>query len=241
MIIAINAPIGSGKDAVGQAIQYWTSTANEKWSFEKYLSIYNQLGTIGYGYLPEWEIRKFGFKLKQIASLVLGVPVEKFEDQEFKKSYLGPEWDIVWKTYFPNENSTETIQLTVREFLQKLGTEACRDQVNQNFWVNALMSDYTVGYDYSYDDKNIVIGYDKKNPIYPDWVITDLRFPNEFEAVKKREGICVKVNRPGVVKGTHPSETSLDEHAFDYCIDNSKGLEELALEVKEFLLHYKII
>ena len=33
----------------------------------------------------KWEIKKFAGKLKQIASLLTGIPIEKFEDQEFKK------------------------------------------------------------------------------------------------------------------------------------------------------------
>ena len=32
-----------------------------------------------------WEQKAFAGKLKQIASLLTGIPIEKFEDQEFKE------------------------------------------------------------------------------------------------------------------------------------------------------------
>jgi dephospho-CoA kinase len=63
MIISINGKIGVGKDTVGDIIQKICMT--------------NQG--------PEFEIKKFAGKLKTIASLLTGVPVERFEDQEFKK------------------------------------------------------------------------------------------------------------------------------------------------------------
>jgi hypothetical protein len=34
-----------------------------------------------------------------------------------------------------------------------------------------------------------------KEEIYPNWILTDTRFPNELKAVKDRGGICIKINR----------------------------------------------
>lgn len=62
-IIAISGKIGSGKSTVGEIIQGLMITNNNE----------------------EWELKLFAGKLKQIASLLTGIPVEKFEDQEFKK------------------------------------------------------------------------------------------------------------------------------------------------------------
>ena len=59
--------------------------------------------------------------------MMTGIPVEKFEDQEFKKTYLGSEWN----------------NMQVRVFLQKLGTEAMRDGVHTNAWINALFADFS--------------------------------------------------------------------------------------------------
>lgn len=43
------------------------------------------LGNILKDLIPNSELKSYGDKLKQIASLLTGIPVEKFEDQEFKK------------------------------------------------------------------------------------------------------------------------------------------------------------
>ena len=81
-----------------------------------------------------WEIKKFADKLKEIAAHLLGINAEDFEDAEFKKTTLPSMW---WTT------CDEGLQpMTVREFLQKLGTDAMRNGLHTNVWVNALMADY---------------------------------------------------------------------------------------------------
>jgi hypothetical protein len=319
-------------------------------------------------------VKKFAGKLKQIASLLTGIPVEKFEDQEFKKLDMNPEWGM-----------------TYREFLQNLGTEAMRDGLHTNVWVNALFADYVPisdisksntcvddrlhhgykgtkiyrtyhnikqrcnnpkhpryndygnrgitmceewlnnitsfinwaienGYNeslsidridnnkgYSPDNcrcvsyavqsinkslrkdntsgykgvtkdshnwraqiqikgKQKFLGYfdtaeeaseayenafmereglylkeEENNLIYPSWCITDMRFPNEKEAVKEKGGITIKVVRPGTVIGNHPSETALDDAEFDYEIINDGTIEDLIEKVKEILIKEQII
>jgi dephospho-CoA kinase len=68
-LIGISGKIGSGKDTVAAIIQ------------ELY---------------PQYEVKKFAGKLKDIASILTGIPVEKFEDQEFKKTDLGKEWSYAY-------------------------------------------------------------------------------------------------------------------------------------------------
>src|SRR5688500_18783124 len=180
MIIGINGYIGSGKDTVGKIIQYLESSSSQ--SFEDYFA--STKDGIHYN-LPEaelfpskWKIKKFAGKLKEIASMLTGIPKEKFEDQEFKKTHLGPEWN--YSRRLPRESLEqeniyyEDKQMTVREFLQKLGTEAMRDGLHTNVWVNALFSDYIKGY-YPNPDKP-GMGYDE-NWTLPNWIITDCRFP----------------------------------------------------------------
>jgi hypothetical protein len=83
MLIGINGYAGSGKDTVGKIIQYLLSAFNGV-NLEKILNKYEE-----YEWMleeqSEWEIKKFAGKLKQVASLLTGIPIEKFEDQEFKK------------------------------------------------------------------------------------------------------------------------------------------------------------
>lgn len=159
-----------------------------------------------------WEEKKFAGKLKQIASLLTGVHVDKFEDRGFKKTSLDPEW-----AYRLGDSDYYRI-MHVREFLQKLGTEAIRNGLHENAWINALWCDYKEG------DK---------------WLISDCRFKKEAESVKERGGIVVRLTRNSDKKSDHLSETNLDEYKFDYVIDNQgKTIEETKEMVLEFMDTY---
>lgn len=59
-------------------------------------------------------------------------------------------------------------------------------------------------------------------------LISDVRYFNEFSWVQEH-GDCVKVVRPGLPKGTHPSETELDmlsDKSWDGILTNDGTLEE---------------
>lgn len=257
MIIGINGYIGSGKDTVGSIIQYLTEYPNSKNQTDGKNRSYNSyVMDVGMGHEPSWEIKKFAEKLKQIASMLTGIPREKFEDQEFKKTYLPVEWNydkpLDRDTMLQEHKHWETVQMTVREFLQKLGTEAIRDGLHTNAWVNALFADYTLQ-DYVYH------GEANGQPVYPNWIVTDTRFPNEAKAIEERGGIIIRVNRfaddrfqkldlgelgtkYAVDKSSlHPSETSLDNWEFDHVIDNNGTIEELIEKVRAMLIKFKII
>jgi hypothetical protein len=67
-------------------------------------------------------------------------------------------------------------------------------------------------------------------------VITDLRFLNEADWVRKRFGKVVRVNRPDVTNVLmHESETQLNGFNFDLTIVNDSGLSELDVKVSEML------
>ena len=215
MIIGINGKIGAGKDTVGEIIQKLCLTNTNQ----------------------NYEIKKFAGKLKQIASLLTGIAVEKFEDQEFKKTLLGDEWGTVKENVLNAIPVFEDVKfnhmMSVRELLQKLGTEAMRDRLHENVWVNALFADYKLTRpNSSLGDLSLTM---------PNWIITDMRFPNEMEAVKERDGITIKVVRPGTATGNHPSEIALDDAKFDYEIINDGTIEELVKKVKDILVLKKLI
>ena len=98
------------------------------------------------------------------------------------------------------------------------------------------------------------VNLQRKN--YPNWIITDLRFENELKAVKNRQGINIRVNRPCFTCKTyegkycsnsyhlsnkHESETALDNTEFDYTIQNDGTLLELIFKVRAILTKEKII
>ena len=76
---------------------------------------------------------------------------------------------------------------------------------------------------------------------YPNWIITDMRFENELEAVVNKGGITIKVVRPGTVVGNHPSEVALDGFIMHYEIINDGTMEELVEKVREILIKEKLI
>lgn len=221
-LIGISGKLGSGKDTVGEIIQYLTGVDADG-KFTKGLN---------WSYSSNFEIKKFAGKLKMVGALLSGADVKDFEDQDFKKHNMSPEWGM-----------------TYREFLQKLGTEAMRDGLHTNVWVNALFADY----------KGRVKEWDEfGNDLlveYPNWVITDMRFPNELEAVVVRGGFTIRVVRPKpremfLMNATtiidtripeHPSETALDDARFDYVIDNDGTLDELVQKVKDILIEEGIL
>lgn len=239
-LIGISGRMGSGKDTVGEIIQKLCATNNG----------------------PVFEQKAFAGKLKQIASILTGIPVENFEDQEFKKTILGTEWgtvqDVPLNSIPPFADIQFNVMMSVREFLQKLGTEAMREGLHTNVWCNALFADYKSkrellqadGTWIESDTGEVDFGVSIK---YPNWIITDMRFPNEMEAVEKRHGITIRVVRPhgytnphtGDYKemplSYHPSETSLDKAKFDYEIINDGTMEELVKKVREILVLEELI
>ena len=231
MLIGINGKISSGKDTVGKIIQYLTSP------FDRDLELKFDLTDETYEECSDWKIKKFAGKLKQIATLLTGVPIEKWEDQNFKKQEMPRVWGVTKQVMEADENNQDgysTDLMTYREFLQKLGTESMRNGLHTNTWVNALFADYES---------------------HLNWIITDMRFPNEYDAVTGKQGICIRVEKPcqycnglahhkiscvKLYQTQHASETALDNHVFDYVINNTGTLKDLVKEVKKMLLHFNL-
>ena len=238
-----------GKDTIGKIIQYlvWKSRVEKG---ELPLSVYSfsdfaRETSFGKNQ-STFEIKKFADTLKDIVCLLIGCTRKQLEDQEFKNTELGEEW---WYYLTPKgkidyqeyeklrplvfmEMEVTLVKLTPRLLLQLLGTECGRDILHPNIWVNSLFSDYK-------EDDHI---YEIKGS---NWIITDMRFPNELKAVKKRGGITIRVSRTGIhtpkIEDLHPSETALDNCEFDYHIDNSSSIEDLIHTVSLILKREKII
>lgn len=222
MLIGINGKIGSGKDTVGSIIQglivakeHNILNPNFEWIEKFHIN-------------SSFKIKKFAGKLKQIAFLLTGIDVESFEDQDFKNTTLSEEWD------FADDDAPDNI-MTVRMFLQKLGTEAMRNGLHTNVWVNALFADYIpVVKEWDEFGNDTLVEY-------PNWIITDMRFSNELEAIVEKGGITIRVVRPGTAQGTHPSEIALDGHIMHYEIINDGSIEDLIERVREILTDENIL
>jgi hypothetical protein len=246
-LLGISGKIGSGKDTVGQIIQYLTSEKGKRHP-DQFIEHRGKTSHDGYGYADfgqynsTWEIKKYAGKLKQIVCLLTGCSMEDLESQEFKNKQLSEDWrkfggefltdgDVVIiknagelypksikytinkedKIYYEDELGKykmydegkllliEDIVYqkgflpTYRWMLQKVGTESMRDVIHENVWVNALFADYKTT-TYRVEVPVRVAGY-IDHEVSPNWIITDVRFPNEAEAVKERGGILIRLNR----------------------------------------------
>lgn len=223
MIIGISGKIGSGKDTVGRIIQCLTAKGYSEDDVITALIKGGDYNLLPFSDETTWQVKKFADKLKQIGHIMTGYPLEDFYSEEGKKKYM-PEWGM-----------------TIRKFQTSLGTDAMTSHVHPDAWVLALFSTYRKGE--GYGGYNIVDN--KLSPIYPNWIITDVRFPNEVKAIKEKNGIIIRVDRPVApcknYEELHISETALDDYPFDYRIKNDGTLEELVLKVKEVLVDLKLV
>ena len=95
--------------------------------------------------------------------------------------------------------------MTNREFLQYFGTEVGRS-IDKDLWIKALM------YSYGHNNKN-------------HWIIPDVRFPNEADAIRNAGGVLWKIEREGSGAGNHISEKLIDDIMVDIIIENNLDMK----------------
>lgn len=269
MLIGIAGRLQSGKDLIGHIIQYLYdksvygySTPDTVEDFDRYMvNTHHNKSSV--------KIKKFATTPKQIISLIAGVSPSDFESDVFKNSEMGKEW-WYWEdtngkriAYIGNEdigisNPRYTlIKYTYRKFIQEVATDAMRNVIHPDVWVNTVFSEY--------DSTNT-----------EKWVITDVRFGNEADMILRHNGILIKVVAPEfyylnpktnsiekrrvsvntdglfpmketdelvqISKYFHESEKGLDSYdKFSYIITNDGSINELMQKIKHILLSEKII
>jgi hypothetical protein len=163
----------------------------------------------------------FAAKLKQSAMAALTGQVLSVEDAVIACDELKTDSEFAGKVFDPDEGEDWVIaeyQFTGREFLQWYGTEAHREIFGQDFWVGQVMDNIP-------------------NPVtetgtLEEWnnridLITDVRFPNEAEAVGSG-GKVFRINRKAVESNDgHASEKPLPDELVWAEIDNNGSLEDL--------------
>ncbi|NWF28222.1 hypothetical protein HW130_18440 [Streptomyces sp. PKU-EA00015] len=105
----------------------------------------------------------------------------------------------------------------VRTYLQRLGTEGGRGVLGKDVWVNALLGDFET---------------------WGPTVITDVRFPNEADAIRARGGLVVAIERPGlepIREAGHVSENALAGYLFDDVIRNDGTVGQLHDRVMQLI------
>lgn len=142
-----------------------------------------------------YEVLNFADPLKEIAAMLLDIPLEWCYSQEQKEKprslHLYAE-DIALLLNQDGYEMPASLQgpaifqfNSLRQVLQFVGTEIYRE-ADKDFWINKLLNKLEPG-------KNYCIG--------------DSRFPNELQAIKHKGGITVMISRPGLKSlDLHPSE-----------------------------------
>lgn len=238
-IIAISGKKGSGKDTVGLILLLLSAGYTDT---KRILESVEEIEEFGYTPKLEagFEIKKFADTLKDIVCLILKCSREDLEDQEFKEKSLGSEWDVIVQHLPTGEknllpvtedwNKSDGIvdytfqSMTPRKMLQLMGTEAAKNIIHPNIWINSLMREHKKG---------------------DNWLITDLRFPGEVDAInklskeKEETVFLLRITRPSLNStDEHISETALDNYQnFDLILENEGTKEELIEKVKQLNLH----
>ncbi len=243
MILGISGKMSSGKDTVAKLVQYLTSGHSNKNAID-YITAEEYI-RLDYGfYMSDWQNKKFADKLKEIVCILTGCSRQDLENLETKNKLMGPAWRIhhvmghdgfsPFDVIFSNiESATEfsdkminyrydvnnfvTQEWTLRNLMQKIGTECFRDLIHPDIWANALFADYS-----------------KKDK----YIVTDMRFKNELEKIKSvdNDHFLIRIDRPGVATSTHISEISLDDYEdWDFKIVNNGSIDDLLIQVKLML------
>lgn len=224
-IISISGKMGSGKDTAGKIIQWLTSES--MLSYNDYFS--STKDGIRFNlpeselYKSKWQIKKWATPLRKIGAILLGMDEAFLHTDEFKKMVLPECWNYPVEISYTGRKLPEPYwcQMDGRQFLQNLGTNAIRNGLHKQSWMNATMSEY-----------KSVFGK------LPNWIMTDTRFFEELSAVKKVGGITIRINRTAatVAAGTHESETALDNASFDHEVNNDGTIEELTEKLLPIIL-----
>ena len=273
-IISISGKKGAGKDLVGKIIQYYMfmdiPIKNRYYPMDEFIHEYLLNTNINLNKESGYTIKKFAAKVKEVCSIITGIPVERFDNHDFKNSLLGDEWirygyaDGFSHVYYNSEKETimhhkdcskERYEIerrvnwqtaykheySVREIMQRVGTEAIRNQIHPNTWIISLFADYKP-YPYTMGNRQ-PDDIDDMPFDLPNWIITDTRFLNEIEAVHKYDGICINVIRDNGTRAIdlHPSECELDNYTFDYVLDNDSDINSLMVKVRTLLQTLKLI
>lgn len=221
-IIAISSFKNAGKDTAAHMLQYLLNAPKIFRFYWCYKLFKNFPG--------KWKITSFAKPLKEVLSVILGVPVKKFEDRNFKENYYVHLWDFkIVEKYLLDDSDilsdnkfTKAIKtgepfpkdtwLSIRQLMQYFGTQVLQTYLGRRVWINSTLK--------------------RKYP----FIISDLRFIEEYNAVKELNGTVIYIKRDSAKPGTHQSEREVldlyNQNKFDCIVDNNGTLSDLFNNLK---------
>jgi hypothetical protein len=166
-------------------------------------------GKIGSGKSTVSEIfQQNGYYLDSFANSVKDVSNIIFGFDRNKLDGLTKE-DREWREK-PDEKYSLLLEksFSPRDSLILIGTNFGRNLIHKDVWIETVFNRYNLN-----QNKKLLI--------------TDVRFPNEYDSIKKRNGVIIRLERNNLNLINHESETSLDNHEFDFIIYNNGTIDEL--------------
>ena len=157
-----------------------------------------------------WHIEPFAATLKEMLT-------------PFLLAYTHQDEDIVRRMLYEDlkEELIPELNTTTRKLLQTLGTDWGRETVHSEVWIRAWRHKV----EHAWSTGRTVI-------------VDDMRFPNEFDAIKSMGGETWLICRNSHAKThNHASEGSLDNHTdkFDQVIVNNSSLDDLKQKIDNLI------
>lgn len=169
-----------------------------------------------------YPIYCFAQPIKEAISEIFGVSSYYFNQENKEKKLIRIHKPSNRSSFDEHQIDLEKYtSFSVRSIMQDMG-QYFRNNYDKNIWINLLIQK---------------IKKDKVN----NFIISDVRYKNEIEKIKEtfKDVITIRINRPNTKHNkysNHISETDLDEHLFDYTLNNTGTLEDLAVQVNSILL-----
>jgi hypothetical protein len=189
--------------------------------------------TVGRILVEEHGYRRLAYAdaLKESAAALFDIDPEKWNEwKNDRKATVS----IVAEWYDSSDRSPEPAlvpgfckSITVREFLQRYGTEAHRDIFGESFWLDVI-------------DKEIKRALHSGPPAVDhedriertNIVVTDVRFDNEADLIRSNGGTVIEVYRPQVVDDAD-SHASEDLPRADLMLFNGDDIETLRQRIAQ--------
>ena len=235
VIVGVKGTKGSGKDTVADMIRYIMAAGTTQASYDNYVRFTKNRDSE-----LDVPILHFADKLKDDLSIIFGINRECFDSQEYKdekyfhfrtrsfktdkniKEYMIP--DITLEDLKTNslarwiESFKEDCVIKLRTLMQYYGTEIMRNNIGANVWVHSTINKAIQHRDY-----------------YGFAVIADVRFVNEWQAVRNVGGKIVHVIRGKLEDKVEHSSEYITSNSTDYEIENNGNLMGLFYKVLEFV------
>lgn len=172
--------------------------------------------------LKKWKQHSFAAPLKRVCAKFLELPLAAMSNRELKDMELDKPFKLTeddadaLMSYIPYPIQCHEIANrvrsavagkeihSIRELLQFVGTDVGRNIISSNIWLNIAEGE--------------INNLSKKFNV----VLTDVRFENERDLIKKLNGIVIEVQRNTSLSDVTKHESENIDFKTDYIIDNNE-------------------